>query len=97
MSFFLAYHDSKRTAVCSDDRAISFDESGSPVPLEGGRVPKFLCVGGLIFAVLGTSDVCANLNRGFERMLLDHPELTVAQLADILFVALKIDVIRRFR
>src|SRR6266850_1185129 len=83
MSLLLAYHDKSRALVCSDDRAISFNADGEPEPLDE-RVPKFIFVGELILAVLGTSDVCESLRRGFSRMLADHPELSVTQLAEIL-------------
>lgn len=63
MSLLLAYHDKHRALVCSDDRCVSFTENGEVVPMDV-RVPKFICVGGLILGILGTSDVCTKLNDG---------------------------------
>jgi len=51
MSLLLCYHDERRCCAVSDDRAITFGESGQAIPIDG-RVPKFVLVGGLIFAAL---------------------------------------------
>lgn len=83
MSLLLTYHDEKRAVVCSDDRIIKFNECGEAVPMDA-RIPKFITVGALIFATVGPTETCATLSRGFERMLTDHPELSIAQLAEIL-------------
>lgn len=71
MSLLLAYHDSKRALVCCDDRAIRFDESGQAIAL-AERVPKFVCVGALIFTALGRSDVAATLMHGTARLFADY-------------------------
>ena len=83
MSLFLAYHDKSRCAVVSDDRVIAFSATGGAEPL-AHRVPKFITCGGFIFALVGSSEVCGQLGRGFQRMLADHPQLTIVELAQIL-------------
>lgn len=62
MSLLAVYHDSKRAAVCSDDRSISFSAAGEAVAMDS-RVPKFMLVGTLLFAAVGQSDVCGRIER----------------------------------
>jgi hypothetical protein len=82
MSLLLVYHDARRAVVCTDDRAVRF-ENGEAIAMPD-RVPKFIACGALIFAALGMSDVCKRLSDGTRRMLADHPELGVEQLSLIL-------------
>ena len=84
MSLLLAFHDKTRAVVCSDDRAIKFDQAGEASALPE-RVPKFVCLRlasfALIFAALGRSDVCEKLFRGTARLVTAHPLLKVFELS----------------
>jgi hypothetical protein len=82
MSLLIAFHDSNRAVVCSDDRAISFNAAGEPEEsLE--RACKFILIGALIFVAVGRSDVCRALNAGMRRMLAAD-SFSVVELARIL-------------
>lgn len=88
MSLLLAYHDSKRGLVCSDDRIIRYGAGGAPEALDA-RVPKFVVSNGLIFATVGYGDICASLNRGFLRICRDYPNMTLANHVGMLVPGLQ--------
>ena len=54
MSLLLIYFDSGRAVVCSDDRAVRFDEAGQTEPMEE-RVPKFCRAGRFLIGATGDS------------------------------------------
>ncbi len=96
MSLLLAYHDSKRAVVCSDDRGIRFNQAGQAEPV-AERIPKFVQAGDFIFASLGRSDVAATLLRGTALMIAAQPQVTIASLGEILPGILKEAFSRRPR
>ena len=83
MSLLICYHDAKRAAVASDDRAIVFGDSGQVIPLIE-QVPKFIICGALLFAAVGQSDVCGRLNGGITRLVAENPTMSSVQLANLM-------------
>ena len=83
MSLFLAYLDPVRAVVCSDDRAILYDEAGS-LQTMAGSFPKFSIIGDQIIAVAGRSDVSRRVQNGFARLLADFPATPIIDVADAL-------------
>ncbi len=83
MSLFLAYFDPVRAVVCSDDRAISYDEAGT-LQTMAGSFPKFSVIGDQIIAVAGRSDVSRRVQNGFARMLADFPATPIIDVANAL-------------
>ncbi|MGB2627667.1 MAG: hypothetical protein WAK20_12835 [Candidatus Acidiferrum sp.] len=85
MSLFLAYFDPVRAVVCSDNRAILYDEAGT-LQTMAGSVPKFSVIGDQIIAVVGRSDVSRRVQDGFARLLADFPATPILDVANALRV-----------
>ncbi len=83
MSLFLAYLDPVRSVVCSDGRAILYDEAGTLQPI-AGSFPKFRVIGNQIIAVVGRSDVSRRVQNGFTRLLADFPATPITDVANAL-------------
>ena len=83
MSLFLAYFDPVRAVVCSDDRAILYDEAGT-LQAMAGSFPKFSVIGNQIIAVAGRSDVSRRVQDGFGRLLADFPATPIIDVANAL-------------
>src|SRR5436190_8326977 len=84
MSLLIAYHDARRAVVCSDDRAVTLDESGARIPMNV-RVPKFLVfLGlGLVVGAVGRVDLSGKLWDGTKRLVTANPTVGFGELTQI--------------